>query len=67
MYRILVERECKLAFKIEIEHIILLQHLWDKAFNSSKLEILCYTKIKRLDDLNYFRYLVGKCCNFTTS
>jgi hypothetical protein len=42
------------AYKIEIEHNNPLQHLWDKTFNSSKLEILCYTKVKRLDDLNYF-------------
>jgi hypothetical protein len=42
------------AYKIEIEHNNPLQHLWDKIFNSSKLEILCYTKVKRLDDLNYF-------------
>jgi len=43
------------AYKIEIEHNNPLQHLWDKIFNSSKLEILCYTKVKRLDDLNYFQ------------
>jgi uncharacterized membrane protein len=42
------------AYKIEIEHNNPLQHLWDKIFNSNKLEILCYTKVKRLDDLNYF-------------
>jgi hypothetical protein len=42
------------AYKIEIEHNNPLQHLWDKTFNSSKLEILGYTKVKRLDDLNYF-------------
>ena len=42
------------AYKIEIENNNPLQHLWDKTFNSSKLEILCYTKVKRLDDLNYF-------------
>jgi hypothetical protein len=43
------------AYKIEIEHNNPLQPLWDKTFNSSKLEILCYTKVKRLDDLNYFQ------------
>jgi len=42
------------AYKIEIEHNNTLQHLWDKTFNSSKLEILGYIKVKRLDDLNYF-------------
>jgi hypothetical protein len=42
------------AYKIEIEHNNPLQPLWDKTFNSSKLEILSYIKVKRLDDLNYF-------------
>jgi len=42
------------AYKIEIEHNNPLQPLWDKTFNSSKLEILGYIKVKRLDDLNYF-------------
>ena len=42
------------AYKIDIEHNNPLQHLWDKTFNSSKLEILSYAKLKRLDDLNYF-------------
>jgi hypothetical protein len=43
------------AYKIEIEHNNPLQHLWDKTFNFNKLEILGYTKVKRLDDLNYFQ------------
>jgi len=43
------------AYKIEIEHNNPLQHLWDKTFNFKKLEILGYTKVKRLDDLNYFQ------------
>jgi len=42
------------AYKIEIEHNNPLQHLWDKTFNQDKLEISGYTKLKRLDDLNYF-------------
>lgn len=42
------------AYKIEIEHNNPLQPLWDKTFNSSKLEISSYIKVKRLDDLNYF-------------
>jgi len=42
------------AYKIEIEHNNPLQPLWDKTFNSTKLEILSYIKVKRLDDLNYF-------------
>jgi len=43
------------AYKIEIEHNNPLQHLWDKTFSFNKLEILGYTKVKRLDDLNYFQ------------
>lgn len=42
------------AYKIEIDHNNPLQHLWDKTFNQDKLEISGYTKLKRLDDLNYF-------------
>jgi len=42
------------AYKIELEHNNPLQHLWDKTFNNSKLEILGYVKAKHIDDLNYF-------------